>query len=147
MMQNRGRPGGPDPGNGGGSSGKPGGVPGGSTGGQRNIGFGYTHPPVRTPGSARGEQGHAARIIGSAAGGAMAADPPQFWVNHDPATNVDRLHRTGCRYEQNKGETPLKGIGEDGHDGGWHPFTTEAEARTAFPGAVWCVDCAQGTTS
>ena len=149
MTQNRGtpggRPGGPNTRIGGGGIGGPGGSSsgstGGSTGGQRNIGFGYTRPPARsTPASVDGERG-AARVVGGLAGGAQTAAQHQFWVNHDPKTGVDRLHRTGCRHEQNKHATPLKGIDEDRYDGGWHPFATEADARAAFPNAVWCQDC------
>jgi hypothetical protein len=148
MMQNRGTPGGrsgtPSPrvGGGGGGGGQPSGTTGGSTGGQRNIGFGYTRPPTTsTTGSPGSEQGHVARVVGSATGGAQTPAPPQFWVNHDPNTGVDRLHRIGCRHEQDKGETSLKGIEENKYDGGWHPFETEANARAEFPNAVWCQDC------
>ena len=52
-----------------------------------------------------------------------------FWVNVDKPTNRCIIHREGCKYEQTKRETPLKGIDKLKHDGGWVSFASIEEAE------------------
>ena len=52
-----------------------------------------------------------------------------FWVNVDKPTKSCVVHREGCRYEQDKSETPLKGINELKRDGGWLFFASLEEAE------------------
>ena len=47
-----------------------------------------------------------------------------FWVNVDKPTKRCVVHREGCRYEQDKSETSLKGINELKCDGGWFCFAS-----------------------
>jgi len=53
----------------------------------------------------------------------------KFWVNVDKPTKKCIIHREGCRYEQAKTETPLKGIGELKDDGGWVSFPSRGEVE------------------
>jgi len=52
-----------------------------------------------------------------------------FWVNVDKPTKRCIIHREGCRYEQAKDETLLKGIDELKRDGGWIFFPSIGEAE------------------
>jgi len=52
-----------------------------------------------------------------------------FWVNIDKPTKRCVIHRDGCKYEQAKSETPLKGIGELKQDGGWVSFASIEEVE------------------
>jgi hypothetical protein len=52
-----------------------------------------------------------------------------YWINVDRPTKRASIHRAGgCGSEQNKAETPLKGVGQLKTDGGWLQFPTEQEA-------------------
>lgn len=52
-----------------------------------------------------------------------------LWVNVDKPTKRCVIHRQGCQYEQDKSETPHKGIGELKRDGGWLSFASIEEAE------------------
>ncbi len=51
-----------------------------------------------------------------------------YWLNVDIPTKKATLHALGCKYEIEKRETPLKGLGHLKRDGGWLGFASEADA-------------------
>jgi len=46
----------------------------------------------------------------------------EYWVNVDKPTKTCTIHVRGCEYENRKGETEYKGIGNLKRDGGWLSF-------------------------
>ncbi len=52
-----------------------------------------------------------------------------FWVNIDKPTKTCVIHKEGCRYEQTKSETPLKGIEKFKPNGGWFQFPSIEKAE------------------
>lgn len=55
-----------------------------------------------------------------------------YWLNVDFPTGSCVLHKTGCVYETEKRETPLKGMGEYKRDGGWISFESVATAEAEY---------------
>jgi len=52
------------------------------------------------------------------------------WANIDIPTRTFTIHRdAGCRHVFEKGETPLKGLGELKRDGGWIQFEKFLQAH------------------
>lgn len=63
----------------------------------------------------------------------MSAKQPvvggRHWVNVDKPTRMCTIHGGGCTYEENKSETPLKGVGQLRRDGGWLSFGTREDVE------------------
>lgn len=56
----------------------------------------------------------------------------EIWMNVDTPTKKCTIHRKSCRFEREKKETLLKGIGHLKQDGGWIVFTTLRDAQNYF---------------
>lgn len=82
-----------------------------------------------------------------------AAPPPAApaaWVNISVPSRVPTVHREdGCRFVQQKRESPAKGVGRLKGQGGWLPFPSWDAAQTAYPNATVCTvrGCWNGAAS